>query len=68
MENVYTALSGLHELYMMCYVKMLPVYCVSCAFFSALFLPSPLFYQPLLSRAQTLLLFPVANDTVVVEC
>lgn len=67
MENVYTALSGLHELYMMCYVKMLPVYCVSCAFFSFFPPPRPLFYQPLLSRAQTLLLFPVANDAVVAE-
>lgn len=46
MENVYTNLSGLHELYMLRYVKMLPVYRASCAFFPpALFLPQ----SPLLS-------------------
>lgn len=38
MGNVCAALSGLHELYMTCYVKMLPVYCVSCSF------PPPLFF------------------------
>lgn len=43
MENVHTTLSGLHELYMMRYVKMLPVYGASCAF-----APPP---QPTLSFA-----------------
>lgn len=48
MGNVCAALSGLHELYMTCYVKMLPVYCVSCSF-----LPPPhpplffFFFNPL---------------------
>lgn len=41
MGNVRAALSGLHDLYMMCYVKMLPVYCVYHAFFFIFFNPPP---------------------------
>lgn len=54
MGNVYSALSGLHELYMTCYVKMLPVYCVYHAlfffpFFFFISLPPSLFHTLYLS-------------------
>lgn len=41
MENVCAALSGLHEVYMTCYVKMLPVYC---AYHALFFLFFPFFF------------------------
>lgn len=80
MGNVCAALSGLHELYMTCYVKMLPVYCVYIALFSP---PPPFFFPltpslppsftlsfspPLLSRAQSLLFFSVTKYSLVVKC
>lgn len=76
MGNVCTALSGLHELYMMRYVKMLPVYCVHLSlsflfaffFFNSLlssFTPS---FSTVLSRPQSLLFFPVTKYSLVVKC
>lgn len=76
MGNVCTALSGLHELYMMRYVKMLPVYCVHLSlsflfaffFFNSLlssFTPS---FSTVLSRPQSLLFFSVTKYSLVVKC
>lgn len=72
MGNVCAALSGLHELYMTCYVKMLPVYCVSCSFLPPLFFSSLTPFLPpsssLLSRAQSLLCFSATKYSLDVKC